>query len=112
MNTELIRIKPCNPCSKLLRVNSMYEGFNSVNCDHRNIVSISAQQTLIRLDIDLFQNNLITAPRAQNLRLRLIAKMTARARINDYMNFRHRYFLPAPCEIRYKYRRRPYYILF
>ena len=91
---------------------AMYKGHLTVDRHDRNVVLIFLEQLRVRFDVDLVQNKLLAASGGENCRLRVVTEMAAGTLINDYARFVHRYFLPANWEIRYKYRRRPYYILF
>ena len=78
------------------------EGFDAVDGYYGDVVPVFAQQRLIRFDIDLLQNKLITTSGAEDRGLRLVTKVTPGTGINDDMRHGHRYFLPAVREIRYK----------
>ena len=77
---------------------TMNEGLNTVNADHRDVVTIFIQQLGIGFDVDLVQNKLIAAAGAHDCRLRFVAKMTSGSRINDYVRFRHSILLASQLE--------------
>ena len=70
-------LNPYNPRPEFLRVNSMYEDFNTINRNDGNVILIFSEQLLIRFDVDLLKSEPIIATGVHDHRLRLVAEMAS-----------------------------------